>query len=113
MAISELDRKRIDVWCAARTATFANDAVRIDATYRGNSVTIFENQRPGHPSLGAQWLTTRVARLVWQPQSNAWTLFAPGPGNRMTEYSSRSGLGPRLVDLLAEIQRDPADVFWG
>lgn len=113
MAISELDRKRIDVWCAAQIATGQGDEVRIDATYRGNTVTICERRRPGHPSLGAQWLATPVARLSWQPELNIWTLFAPGPTGRMIEYTVGDEGPSSLADLLEEIQRDPSEIFWG
>ncbi|WP_157962571.1 DUF3024 domain-containing protein [Homoserinimonas sp. OAct 916] len=113
MAISELDRKRIDVWCAAQTATVRSNEVRIDATYRGNSVTIAECRLPYHPSQGTEWLRSRIAKLVWSPTLNSWKLWAPGPSDRLMDYSARFEVGSTLVDLLEEIRQDPADVFWG
>lgn len=113
MAISELDRKRIDVWCAAQTAIIQHDDVRIDAAFRGDSATIAENRLPQHPSQGNQWLRNRVAKLVWSPAPNSWKLFAAGPGDRLVDYSASFEVGSSLVDLLDEIRLDPADVFWG
>lgn len=113
MAISELDRKRIDVWCAARVPASFRDEIRIEAKYRGNSVNIVDRRAPFHPSQGTEWTELRVARITWDPDRNVWKLFARDRNDRLLPYPEEFGVGTTLVEVLDEIDRDPSAMFWG
>lgn len=113
MAISEMDRKRIDAWCAARIPAGLMSEIRIEAKFRGNSVSIVDRRPPFHPSHGAEWSETRIAKLTWDPPRNSWELFAIDRNNRLLPYSQQFEIGRLLIDVLAEIDGDPTAIFWG
>ena len=56
------------------------------------------------------WSRLKVARLRYHDGS--WTLHLAGRNGRWPRYPDLDS-SPRLDDFLAEIDRGPADTFWG
>lgn len=114
MAISELDRKRIDAWCLKRTPAEHTDQMRVEARFRGNSVDILDCRAPWPADSSREWSDMRIAKLSFDPKSRDWTLFATNRDDRLLPYSEHfNDVGPTLPELLAELEDDPAFIFWG
>lgn len=113
MTIPELDRKRIEAWCRARTPDEHRDTMRVEAMFRGNSVNVADRRAPWPDSVGPEWSTLRIAKLTLDPVTQTWKLYSLDRHDRLMPYSDEFGLSGRLVDLLDEIDRDPISIFWG
>ena len=86
------------------------DQIRIEATVRGNSVSMFECRPPWHGDL-TEWSKVRVAQLRYSTDSHQWSLYWADRNGRWRRYDD---IDPGPVDrLLDEIEGDPTCIFWG
>jgi hypothetical protein len=112
MGPPELDLTRVQRWCAARTPEHARHQVRVECEVAARHVTIMERRAPWRADLGPEWTSVPVARLRYAAATKSWTLYWR---DRNLRFHSYDELAPssRIDDLLAEIDRDPAGIFWG
>jgi hypothetical protein len=109
-AVPELDLARIRAYCEQRVPGSVREQVRIEASVRGKSVTIFDCRPPWHPGL-AEWSRVPVAQLRYAPDAEQWTLYWADRDSRWHLYDL---IEPGSVAaLLAEIDEDPTCIFWG
>jgi Protein of unknown function (DUF3024) len=84
--------------------------VRLETEVRGSAITIIERRAPWREDFGPEWSRRKAARLRYDHGS--WTLHWADRNGRWLPYPDLDP-SPRLDDLLAEIDRDPAGAFWG
>src|SRR4051794_2138630 len=104
-AVAEVER-----FCVGRSAE--PESYRLEHTLRGDAITIVERRPRWQPAPGAQWTSTDVARLRYDPASRTWTLYWPRASGAWHRYEGL-GSAAELKPLLAEIDTDPDGVFWG
>jgi hypothetical protein len=111
MAVPDLARDELRRFCDAHTPAHMRDQMRLEATIRGNSITIAD-WRPLWPDKPGDWVSTNVAQLRYDPEDGRWTLYWPDRNSRWHRYD---GLLPTtdLAEVLAEINADPTCIFWG
>jgi len=84
--------------------------VRVEASVRRNSVTIFDCRPPWHPNL-TEWSKVRVAQLRYSANTHHWSLYWADRNGRLHRYGD---LDPGRVDkALNEIEADPTCIFCG
>jgi hypothetical protein len=106
----ETDLARIRKYCQTRVLARLRDQVRIEATVRGGSVTIFDCRPPWHANL-TEWSKVRVAQLRYNASTHHWSLYWADRNGRWHRYDD---LPPGPVDqVLGEIESDPTGIFWG
>jgi DUF3024 family protein len=106
----ETDLAKIRKYCQAQVPAHLRDQVRIEATARGNSITILES-RPLWQANQAEWSTVRVAQLRYSASTHDWSLYWADRNGRWHRYDD---LPPGRVDrVLREIESDPTGIFWG
>ena len=112
MSAPDLDVARVRRFAETRVPEHARHQVRMEATVRGNSVTLAERRIPWHEDFGPEWSTHPVAQLRWSPQLKTWGLYWRDRNTRWHAYPDCEPT-PDLVRLLDEIDTDPLHVFWG
>jgi hypothetical protein len=109
--IPEFQQRQIERWCARHVPDRLRDEVRVECRRRGRSVTVLE-RRAGTPGATVcQWTERPVAQLRYGEDGH-WTLYWADGDDRWHSLP----WNPRdrtLVPLLAEIDRNPAGLFWG
>jgi len=114
MPLPELTKKQIEkklgVYCKAKAPTQCKDEFRLGFTFRGNSVTLFE-ERPAFMKPDT-WVQIVVAQFRFSPLSKAWTLYC---ADRNSKWHLYSEIDPALnfEVLLEEVDDDPTGIFWG
>jgi hypothetical protein len=109
-AVPDPDLARIRAYCAERVPAQYRSEARVEATVRGRSVTIFDCRPPWHPCL-TEWSRVPIVQLRYDPVARRWTLYWADRNSRWHLYD---GIEPGTVtELLAEIDRDPTNIFWG
>ena len=106
----ETDITRVRRHCQRRVPPHARDQVRLETVVRGLTITIIERRVPWRHDFGPEWSWLKIAELRYHYGS--WTLYWADRNGRWLPYSDLAP-SPRLDDLLAEIDRDPAGAFWG
>ena len=108
--IPDLDVARIRAYCDRRVPARHRNELRVEASIRGRSVTIFERRPPWHSSL-TEWSRLPIAQLRYDAATSHWTLFWADRHGRWHPYD----LVPpgTVVELLDEIEQDPTAIFWG
>ncbi len=106
----ETDIARVRRHNQRRVPSHARDQVRLETVVRGSAITIIERRAPWRDDLGPEWSRRKVAQLRYDHGS--WTLYWADRNGRWLPYPDLDP-SPRLDDLLAEIDRDPAGAFWG
>jgi len=97
-------------FCASRVPAELHHQARVEATSRGNSVTIFDCRPPWHADL-TDWSRSPVAQLRYDADGHLWSLYWADRNSRWHRYED---LEPGTVDrLLEEIEDDPTCIFWG
>ena len=106
----ETDLAKIRKYCQTRVPARLRDQVRIEASVRGGSVTIFEC-RPLWQSNLTEWSKVHVAQLRYSASTHEWNLYWADRNGRWHRYDD---LPPGRVDqVLQEIESDPTGIFWG
>jgi hypothetical protein len=103
--------KKLDAFIAKRMKPQFADKIRLSYTFRGNSVTLWENRAPWSPAM-TSWTTSAVAQFRYNSKAQTWMLYWR---DRNSKWHEDEGLAPvKNLDLiLAEIDRDPTGIYWG
>lgn len=111
MALPDLDVARVRRWCDARVPARVRHQVRVECDVALRHLTIVERRAPWRED-GSEWTTLPIARLRYSAADRTWTLFSRDRNLRFHAYDlikpSRD-----IDDILAEIDRDPINIFWG
>ena len=73
--VLDLDLGKIHKYCAERFPLGFLDRIRLEATVRGRSVTIFECRPPWREDIGPEWTRHPVAQMRYDMASTLWTLY--------------------------------------
>ncbi len=76
------------------------------------AVTIFECRPPWREDFGPHWTRFPVARLRYTKARNEWAIYWQDRNLRSHLYDLAEPT-PHVESLLAEIDADPAYIFWG
>ena len=111
MAVTDIALTAVRRFCHAHTPAEFRDEMRLEATTRGNSVTIADCRPPWDGSPG-DWTRMNIAQLRYVPSTDQWTLYWADRNSRWHRYDD---LEPttNLDDVLTEINEDPTCIFWG
>jgi hypothetical protein len=113
MALPEGDVDRIRAYCAqASPAEFASEA-KVECVVSGATVTIVEATRLD-AERDEDWLRVPNARLTFA--DGLWTLYCFDADSRQLRYDTWEPdfVQPTTIDaVLAEIEADPTEIFWG
>lgn len=112
MALPELDVARVQRWCAARVPGHALHQVRVECDVAPTHLTVVERRAPWREDCGPEWSSLPIARLRYTGARKTWALYWRDRNLRFHAYD-RVAATPDVEELLAEIARDPAGVFWG
>jgi hypothetical protein len=96
--------------CARKAPPEVREMLRLVCQFQGDAVTLLEER----PAIGlpGTWTQTRVARMRFDPKARRWTLACADRGGRWHAYKTL-GATTSFDAVIAEIDRDPARVFWG
>jgi hypothetical protein len=110
-AAKNLVEKKLDAFLGKRVPPHVADKIRLSYTFRGNSVTIWENRAPWREGM-QEWTVSAVAQLRYNPKAQTWMLYWR---DRNTKWHEDGGLAPvkKLDLILAELDRDPTGIYWG
>ena len=109
-ALPDLDLARIHRYCGSRVPARMREEVRVEATHRGRSVTIYDCRPPWQPEL-EEWSRLPVAQFRYDFDDKLWTLYWADRNGRWHRYDLvASGT---IDQLLEEIDDDPNGIFWG
>jgi hypothetical protein len=108
----EPDVARVRAWCRERVPERLRAELRVECDLDARQMTIYEARPPWHPDLGQEWTRSPVAQLRYTATSKAWTLYWCDRNLRWREYRDLPARRP-IEELLDEVERDPAGIFWG
>ena len=109
--IPDHDLAKIHKYCAERVPAEFLHRIRIEATARGRSVTIFECRPLWREDIGPEWTRHPVAQMRHHADHNLWTLYWSDRNARWHVFDLIDP-GP-VSELLEEIQLDRTAIFWG
>lgn len=112
MALPELDVARVRSWCAARVPERARHQVRVECEVAPRQLTVIECRAPWREDFGSEWTSTPIARLRYSAGEKSWTLYWRDRNLRFHLYDQMAP-ARHVEDLLTELDRDPACIFWG
>ena len=110
--LPDLDVKRIQRWCEARTPKQFRDQVCVECDIAPRHLTVIEARPPWRADFGPEWTRQPIARLRYTKTAGTWELFWSDRNSRFHRYDLVAPT-PRVEDLLAEIDRDPTAILWG
>ena len=111
MVVPELALAKIRRFCHERTPPQFRDEMRLEATTRGNSVTIADC-RPLWQGSPGEWTRMPIAQLRYQPDTQLWTLHWADRNDRWHAYENTNPTTD-LDQLIHEIDEDPTCIFFG
>ena len=88
------------------------DQVRLECEVSPRHLTIVECRPPWNADLGSEWTRLPIARLRYVKATNRWSLYYRDRNLRFHLYD-RLPPAPHIDELLTEIDKDPAQIFWG
>lgn len=115
MTLPEADVALVRQYCAQVSPAEHADEARVECVVTGSSITIVEANRLG-AERDEDWLRVANARLDFDESSGLWVLFCFDPDEQPMRYDlwEPDFTVPTSVEsILAEIEADPTDVFWG
>jgi hypothetical protein len=113
VAIPDLERKRAEA-ILEKFCERVPPAIRSQLTYaftiRGNAITLVERR----PHFKTPEITTEhpFAKFVFDPGSHTWSLRWRDRNARFHPYEGFSSVR-QFTDLVAEVERDPTQIFLG
>ncbi len=113
--IPEVDLARVQRWVKARNdavPAHVRDQIRFEMDVDARAITIYECHPPWREDMGPEWTRLPSARLRYTRTRNEWSLYWPDRNSMFHEYDLVPAT-PYVSHLLAEIDRDPARIFWG
>jgi hypothetical protein len=111
MAVPELSLAKLRRFCDQRTPADMSDQMRLEATTRGNSVTLADC-RPPWDGASSDWTRLPFAQLRYQPDNQLWTLYWADRNDRWHLYEGLDSTTD-LDALIREIDDDPTCIFFG
>jgi hypothetical protein len=101
---------KLAAYCNKKVPPHARSQVQIIFKFRGSTVTLYE-KRPyfKDPSVFTE---SKIAQFRLNPSSGVWTLYCRDRNGRWHVYRP-SKPSKNFDALLAEVERDPACIFWG
>jgi hypothetical protein len=108
----ERARRELEAYAEARVPQRVRDQVRLEATARGKTLTLWELRVPWSGSPSREWTRAGVARFRFDRFSRSWVLYYRDSHGRFHRYE----LVPQSREfskLLQEVQADPTGIFWG
>ena len=110
-AAKDLVASKLDAFIAKRMKPQFADKIRLSYTFRGNTVTLWENRAPWTSSM-TKWTTSAVAQLRYDPKTQLWVLYWRDRNSRWHLYERLAPV--KNVDhILVEVDRDPTGIYWG
>jgi hypothetical protein len=107
--VLDLDLGKIHKYCAERFPLELLDRIRLEATVRGRSVTIFECRPPWREDIGPEWTRHLVAQMRYDVANNLWTLYW---SDRNARWHVFDLIDPGSIgELLDEIELDQTAIF--
>jgi hypothetical protein len=113
MALPETDVALVREYCESASPAEYADEARVECVVDGSTITIVEATRLDAVR-DEDWLRVPNARLEFA--DGLWTLFCFDPDSRALRYDEWEPdfAQPTTIDaILAEIEADPTEVFWG
>jgi hypothetical protein len=114
MAIPELTLRRVqkilDDYCEAKVPPHVRDKIQLLHRKRGNAIVLFERRRGWLDA--SQHMDMPVARFVYAPADNTWSLQWADRNDRWHLFQGCCGLS-NFAELLEEVDADHAAIFWG
>ncbi len=115
IVVPELDLARLKRWVEARNGRLPESAggqIRYALDVGEATVTLMECRPPWHPDMGPEWTRFPIVRLRYTKVRREWSLYWRDRNLRFHEYDLVPST-PHLEQLLAEVDRDPTNIFWG
>src|SRR5580765_3867508 len=115
MSLPEADVERVRAYCAQASPAEHADEARVECVVAGSSITIVEATRLG-AERDEDWLRVPNARLDHDAATGGWVLFcfdADSEPMRYDVWEPDFTLPTSVESILAEVEADPTDVFWG
>jgi Protein of unknown function (DUF3024) len=112
IGLPQVDVSRVQRWCEMRVPAQARDEIRVECQVGPRQLTIVERRPPWRGNPGAEWTSSPVARLLYTKTNKTWALHWCDSHGRFHRYD-RLQPSPHVADLLAEINADPTNIFWG
>jgi hypothetical protein len=113
MSLSEFEEQRVvkifSAYCAVKAPHHISDRFRVEFELRGNEVKLFES-RPD-PLDKSRWISHKVARFRKNSEDNCWELFYADRNERWHPYEPYPA-DKDIEKMLAEVEKDPAGIFW-
>ncbi len=103
---------RVQRWCDGRVPKWVRDEVRIEVDVAERHLTIVECRPPWRADMGSDWTRFPIARLRYAKTRGVWSLYWRDRNLRFHAYE-RVSPTLSIEELLAEVDRDPAAIFWG
>jgi hypothetical protein len=103
---------KVESFCRRHVPEKYRDEVRLEATVRGNSVTVIERRPPWSEDIGTEWTSLKIAQLRYESAAALWSLYWADSNDRWLRYADATPA--RSVETLIQaIEDDRSGVFFG
>jgi hypothetical protein len=110
MGVPDRDLEAARAFCRERVPPDAD--LRIEVEVAKNNLTLVERRPPWYDDPDAEWTSLPLARLRWIDKHEHWLLDWQDANDHWHRYDDVPPVGD-VRAVLAEIDRDPAGIFWG
>ena len=86
--------------------------MRVECDVAPRHLTIVECRPPWRDDQDSEWTRFPIARLRYVKSTNRWSLYWRDRHQRFHKYE-RLPPTPHVDELLAEVDKDPTNIFWG
>jgi hypothetical protein len=110
-AVKDVVAEKPDAFLSRRVPPHVVEKIRFSYTFRGNTVTIWENRAPWTKAM-TEWTSSAVAQLRYDSKAETGMLYRR---DRNSRWHNDEGLAPvKNIDrILAQFDRDPTGIYWG
>jgi hypothetical protein len=116
MAVPELTLRaamtQVESFCRRHVPEKYRDEVRLEATVRGNSVTVVERRPPWREGIGTEWTSLKIAQLRYDSALALWSLYRSDSNDRWQHYADATP-ARSVATLIEAIEDDRSGVFFG
>ena len=114
MPLPETDVARVRRWVTEQNERIGEhiNQMRVEMDVDARSITTFECRPPWREDFGPEWTRQEIARLRYTKAAGTWALYWSDRHSRFHRYEDLDPTA-RVERLLAEIDADPACIFWG
>jgi hypothetical protein len=110
--LPEIDVARVQRWCRTRVPEHTRDEIRVEVDVAERHLTIVECLPPWQEDVGSEWSRFPIARLRFTKATGRWALLWHDRNVCFHIYDLAAATAT-IEDLLSELDRDPAALFWG